>query len=353
MKVSLNSKFIDGSYGGGMKFANYLRDYLEKSGVSVVNNLSDDNIDIILHISPFPFISKSSSYSFFDAFIYKLKHPNVVIIQRVNECDERKGSGHINKLLVKASKYSDFVVFIASWLKPLLENQGMALDKSYRIILNGADEKCFNLMEKKFWDKKEKLKIITHHWSNNYMKGHDVYQKLDGLLNDKEFSEKFDFTYIGNIPKNLVYKNSKILSPISGIELANEIKKHHIYLTATRNEPAGMHHVEGALCGLPILYINSGALSEYCGGFGLEFNIENFEEKLYEIRRNYDFWVDRIKNYNNTAKKMSAEYLNLFIDLYENRGRFYKKVKAKCFKIWYYKIYSIIYYFFWKVIKKI
>ena len=31
------------------------------------------------------------------------------------------------------------------------------------------------------------------------------------------------------------------------------------------------HHMEGALCGLPILYKDSGAASEYCNDFGISF----------------------------------------------------------------------------------
>ena len=38
----------------------------------------------------------------------------------------------------------------------------------------------------------------------------------------------------------------------------NELKKHDIYITASENEPSGNHHMEGALCGLPILFKDSG-----------------------------------------------------------------------------------------------
>ena len=31
------------------------------------------------------------------------------------------------------------------------------------------------------WDKKGPLKLVTHHWGGNYMKGFDIYKKLDTL----------------------------------------------------------------------------------------------------------------------------------------------------------------------------
>ena len=44
------------------------------------------------------------------------------------------------------------------------------------------------------------------------------------------------------------------------MELADELKKHHIYVTASVNEPSGNHHIEAAQCGLPILYLDSGGI---------------------------------------------------------------------------------------------
>ena len=52
---------------------------------------------------------------------------------------------------------------------------------------------------------------------------------------------------------------------------------------------------------MPILYINSGGIPEYCDGFGEKFNPLNFETKLEEIIKNYeefgknDFWKSRFR----------------------------------------------------------
>lgn len=320
MKLSINSKFLEGPYGGGMQFANFIREFLSNKGHTVINHLCDEDIDIILHVNPFPFLTpQASSYSFLEAYRYKLTHPHTIVIERINECDERKGTHYINNLLVKASNHSDFVVFIASWLKPLLENKGLPPSKPNQVILNGADQHIFNTAGHNSWDGVSKLRVVTHHWSNNPKKGHDFYKKLDEILSGEKFNDLFEFTYIGKLPEGINYKNTHVIAPLSGGELAEELKKHHVYLTATQNEPGGMHHIEGALCGLPLLYINSGALPEYCTGFGLEFNEKNFVETLLKMREQYNSWNERIKQYNNTAEKMATQYLETFEKLLQQK----------------------------------
>lgn len=323
MKISINSQFLDGPYGGGMQFANYLKKYLEDKGLTVINNLNDEEIDIILHINPFSFLTPdASSYSFFDAYIYKLRHPKTVIIERVNEGDARKGTSYMDKLLVKACNYSDFVIFIASWLKPNLEQAGLDTNKANTVILNGADRNIFNTSGKEFWDGKSKMKIVTHHWSNNPSKGHDIYQYLDLLMGEDDLKDLFEFTYIGKIPPTSEYKNTKLIAPLSSKALADELRKHDVYITASKNEPAGMHHIEAALCGLPILYINSGALPEYCSDFGLEFDKTNLRQKVKEIRERYEEFKARLDHYDKTAERMAGQYLEVIKSLYGNREEY-------------------------------
>ena len=111
-----------------------------------------------------------------------------------------------------------------------------------------------------------------------------------------------------------------MVKPLSGSELADEIRKSDLYLTASINEPSGNHHIEGAQCGLPLLYINSGGIPEYCDGFGLMFDENNFEEKLNEIHSKYSEYKDAIQNYPHNSDKMSLEYLNLFKSLVDDKA---------------------------------
>lgn len=153
------------------------------------------------------------------------------------------------------------------------------------------------------------------------MKGFKTYKYIDKLLLDKFWNDKIIFTYIGNFPKNINFQHTKLIKPLGEKALAMELKKHDIYITASLNEPSGNHHIEAAQCGLPILYVNSGGITEYCQDYGLEFSEENISEKLEYLINNYDLYKEKIIKYPLSANNMSEEFLQLFNDLVENKKR--------------------------------
>ena len=116
-----------------------------------------------------------------------------------------------------------------------------------------------------------------------------------------------------------------MIKPISGKKLATELKKHHLYVTGSLNEPSGNHHIESAQCGLPILYISSGGIPEYCEGYGIKFTTDNIESKLEEMILNYDYYVEAVKQYPNDSNKMSEEFLKIFENALKNKDTHLKK----------------------------
>ena len=314
MKISIGAFIKEGPWGGGNLFFKNLKEHLEGNGHHVINHLFDHDIDLILLTDP---RKKSESSSYTDKEILKYKkyiNPNVKVVHRINECDERKDTKGLNQFLFKANECSDATVFVSNWIKDLYENHGFNTSNPH-VIMSGSNAKIFNFNNKNVWNKNEKIKIITHHWSDNWNKGFDIYQRLDSLLNEPKYSENFEFVYIGNIPNNFSFQNTKVIDPLAGPPLAEELRKCDLYLTASRNEPSGNHHIEGALCGLPILYINSGALPEYCNGYGIGFDVENFETKLFEIKDSYHFIKEQMINYPYKSEKMCEEYENLFLEI--------------------------------------
>ena len=83
---------------------------------------------------------------------------------------------------------------------------------------------------------------------------------MDSLLSNSEWKDILQFTYIGNTSSEYMLNNSNIIEPLSGIDLAKNLSQNDIYLTGSINEPSGNHHIEAALCGLPVLYLNSGGI---------------------------------------------------------------------------------------------
>lgn len=318
MKVSIGTNIKDGPWGGGNLFAINLKNHLHSKGFKVVNNLDDDDIDIILITEPRR-TSESSAFTHIDVQKYlKFVNSETLVMHRINECDERKNTKYLNKYMINANKVADYTVFVSTWLKNLYENQGIST-KNNHVVLAGANKEIFNNNDYVPWDGSEEMRIVTHHWGANWNKGFDVYTNLDKLISSKKWQNKISFTYIGNLPKNFKFENTKVIKPLSGENLAEAIKKNHIYLTASINEPSGNHHIEGAQCGLPLLYIDSGGIPEYCSGFGEIFDKYNFEQKLEKIMNEYLENVENMKNYPNNSDIMCTEFENYFIEMIDNK----------------------------------
>ena len=316
MKVALGSKIIKGPWGGGNLFTINLKNYLNNKNIEVTNSLIDSDIDIILLTEP-RIESSTSTITLFEAMMYK-KYVNtkVKLIHRINECDERKNTNFVNKKMIKISRKCDFTIYVSSWIETLYRESGINVVNS-NVVMSGSDKNIFNKENKKIWNRSSKLKIITHHWGNNWNKGFDVYCYIDKLLDESDFSEKFEFTYVGNLPKNFSFKNVSYKKPLSGIKLSEELKANDLYITGSLNEPSGNHQIEASLCGLPVLYINSGGIPEYQKNFGIEFEINNLNEKFEEVHKNYDFYYKKNENFPYNSELMCENYLDIMKSIYE------------------------------------
>lgn len=322
MKIAIGYKIKDSSWGGGNQFVTYLVKAALDRGYIVTFNLIEKDIDIILIIDPRSY-NNDIPFGTLDILRYLFfVNKKAIVVHRINECDERKKTKHMNALLRLTNYFADFTVFISNWLRTLSIYDKK---KDFKVILNGADKSIFRNHNNTFWDGSEPLKIVTHHWSSNYMKGFDVYKKLDNLLSHKSWKDKLKFTYIGNLPKGFSFRNSQQINPISGISLGRELSKHHLYISGSINEPAGMHHIEGILCGLPIIFRESGALPEYCKKFGVPFENDNFLPALEIMIQNYSKYKKSILSYKNNSVKMTDQYLDLFLSLIQRRNEIVKK----------------------------
>jgi hypothetical protein len=317
MKLAIGYHVQDGPWGGGNAFARSLADAAATRGDTVVYDLADPDIDLILMTDP---RAHSPNISFGPGAILRyltLRNPRAVVVHRINECDERKGTRRMNGLLSRANYAADHTVLIASWLKDLAVWRNEA---PHSVILNGADTRIFRPDPANDWDGTSSLKLVTHHWGGNRLKGFDIYETLDRLIDDPAWRGRLAFSYVGNLPQGVPLAHSRTVAPLSGAPLAAEIASHHVYVTGSVNEPAGMHHVEGALCGLPLLFRRSGALPEYCSDFGFGFDdAEGFVAALKRMFDEYPRLRAKMPEYANTATRMCGQYLELFDDLLARR----------------------------------
>ena len=136
----------------------------------------------------------------------------------MNECGiKRDKSINIEPLLVNTMLVVDIVIFVSKWLQDYYINKYSIKLKNYKYIINGCDtnnfyvQKNINIPKNEIENNKKnikmsKVRLVTHHFSNNYLKGFHVYNELDKLL--PQF-ENIEFTYMVII---LTIINLKILN---------------------------------------------------------------------------------------------------------------------------------------------
>jgi hypothetical protein len=313
MKLSFGMRLRDEAFGGGNQFGRALVKALSQAGYHVSFDLKAPDLDLILLADPRPEL-QITAYTHHDVLRY-LRHvnPRARVVYRVNDSDERKGERNVlNPLIRQAGKVADAVVWVSAWLREIHLAQGMQT-RLERVILNGADEDIFHPHGYQLWDRRAPLRLVTHHWGGLWSKGFDVYQYVDGLLDAEKYRGRLAFTYIGNVPQDFRFQHAAYSPPLSGQALGEALRAHHVYITGAQYEPSGNHHMEGAACGLPLLYRASGGSPEYCRGFGLPFeSLAEFESALDRMLAEYETWAAKMPAYPHRSSRMVADYLALF-----------------------------------------
>lgn len=318
MKVCVNARVIEGPWGGGNQAIRSIRTRLAQCGVEVVNSL-EEGLDCILMVSTDHRLA-ITSVGLGEIEEYLIRHRECRLIHRINTSGEaHRGFGDEIARTLRANSLADHTVFISRYLQSLFEARGFDTRRPHSVIMNGADRRTFFPSLANGWRPGERLRMVTHHWSPNYAKGFDVYQKLDDLLAGP-LSRAVEFTFIGNLSERVSFRSTRVLPALHGEELGAELRKNHVYITASRNEGAGMHHIEGMMSGLPVLFVNSGAVPEYCAGYGLEYDPENIEGAVRAMMAMYASLRARVLGCDFDSDRMSEEYLRTLRDVCGTKG---------------------------------
>lgn len=304
MKIFINRKPVDGPWGGGNLLVKALFEHAPKFGHQVTTDLSEKDIDIIFLFDP----RQGNSDWRTRIILLEAKKRNIPIIHRVNECDARKGTSDIDKMLNACSHHTTATVFVSNWMQAY-HQQYWNCDKQY-VVYNGVNQEHFKF---RFLlrNPMETVNIVAHHWSDNYLKGFDIYDALDEWVGAN--SDKFTFTYIGR--HRGTFKNTKCVDPLFGKELGFELSKHDVYVSASRFDPGPNHILEALSCDLPTyVHTDGGGAVEFAGN---DQTYSSFTE-LTSILKAGKFghndmsaglhpWEDCIKQYIKIMERLHAE----------------------------------------------
>ena len=92
------------------------------------------------------------------------------------------------------------------------------------VIMSGSDTLIFNSIGATKKPVNRKFKVLTHHWSSNWMKGFELYLQLDKKLSEPTLKNKIEFTYIGNVDKKYEFSNTKFYNHCLGLNWLKKLK---------------------------------------------------------------------------------------------------------------------------------
>ena len=287
-RIAFNMRPVSHPWGGGNQWLDQLGRRLRDSDYDVRHDLRRRPRTVVLVD---PRVGGTVGFGADEIAALKEQDPAVRCLHRVNECDLRKGTNEIDDLLARANRVADHTVFISGWLRDYHAERWFDLSRPHSVILNGADDAVFHPNGSAELDPDGTMRLVTHHWSANPLKGFDVYEEVDRLIADGRLKD-VELWVIGRWPDEYEWRAARTFPPTTGRELADLIRQCHVYLTASRWEPGGMHHVEGAQCGLPVLYHeDGGGIVELASRYGIGYRddvagaIEQMREWYPELRR--------------------------------------------------------------------
>ena len=181
------------------------------------------------------------------------------------------------------------------------------LDMQFRrptVIKNSVDSTIFYPSKKDFSSQLGKIKIISTSWSDNINKGASVYQWLEQNLD----WDRFDYTFVGRSP--IKFKHITMMSPVDSVNLADILREHDIFVTASVHDPCSNALIEALSCGLPVIGARSGGHPELIGEAGYLFDDKK------DILGLIDNLVDNYQQAQNSIKiptlsKVGHEYMRV------------------------------------------
>ncbi len=290
VRVAFNIYPLPTPFGGAQEFLKQFARYIVWHGGEVVHELDPE----VTHIFILD-VRRIETYTFDleDIRRFKQKFPDVQVIHRINNCDKKytaadydPGAERLDQEMIRASDIADHTVFISGWLRDYFMQEGFNPDLSHSVIQNAANDDIFYVKSTRA-KRPAEIRLVTHHWSANWLKGFKVYQQVDEMISAGELPG-FSLTVIGRQPEEIQWKSADIRPPASGAELADQLREHDMYLTASLWEPGGMHFLEGMQCGLPVIFHeDGGGIPEIAGRAGVGFR-DDVKAALMEAAERYE-----------------------------------------------------------------
>jgi glycosyltransferase involved in cell wall biosynthesis len=279
--LSIFHEFEPPPAGGGHQFLRAFVRQAELRGLKIENNTISRTTRACLF----------NSFNFSERRLLWTKHSSVLYVHRVDgPIDTYRGrdDGVDRHIYEVNQKNADKTIFQSKYSLEKHLELGMRF-RDPVVIMNAADPEIFHPRGKVTFSGNRKIRLIAASWSNNLNKGAPVYQWLDEHLD----WERFEFTFVGS--SQIPFRNIRMIQPLDSCGLADLMRKHDIYITASKNDPCSNSLIEALSCGLPAIYLQSGGHPEIVKQAGAGFEaVEQIPDLLNQVVNDYVSFQARI-----------------------------------------------------------
>jgi len=243
--------------GGGHQFMRALWGELERRGLRVENNTISHTTQACLF----------NSFNFDFKRLRRLHRDGCKLVHRVDgPIGVYRGwdDGSDRRIWQINQEIADVTIFQSQYSLQKHLELGLKC-RSPHIIINAADPTIFHSQGRRTFNRQDKIRLISASWSDNPNKGAATYQWIEDNLD----WDRFEYTFVGR--SAISFKRIHTLPPVPSEQLAQLLRQHDIYITASQHDPCSNGLIEALSCGLPALYLKSGGHPEIVGEAGLGF----------------------------------------------------------------------------------
>jgi glycosyltransferase involved in cell wall biosynthesis len=261
LTVALFHKFARPPFGGANQFMLALQKVLKQRHLRVLTNKVSSRVDAYLlqavrFDTELAFKLADSSRA---TIVHRVDGPIWLIRNKDKELDDL--CFDLNRQIANST------ILQSNW------SYQKIIELGYRpvrpvIIHNAVDPDVFHAHGRVPFDRNRKVRLISTSWSDNPRKGGPIYKWIEEHLD----WDRFDYTFVGRASEP--FTRIRQIAPVPSEELADILRQHDIYITASQNDPCSNALIEALACGLPSLYLNDGGHPELVGYGGLPFNSE-------------------------------------------------------------------------------
>lgn len=279
--LALFHEFAPPPAGGGHQFLRALLGELERRGIEVEpNRLSGGTRACLFNSFNFDFV-RLRRFARRDArMVHRVDGP-IGEYRGFDDGTDRR-IAEINRALAHAT--------IVQSLFSLEKHRELGIElRDAVVISNAADPAIFHPPGEREPVAGRRARLIASSWSLNPRKGAETFAWLDRNLD----RSRYEMTYLGEAP--LPFEWIRAVGPLRSEEVAEELRRHDVYVAASRDDPCSNALLEALACGLPAAYLASGGHPELVGEGGLPFQAhEELPEVLDRLVAGLDGYRDAI-----------------------------------------------------------